>query len=126
MNEHHDPNRLNFSTNWNNKLDCNIFSTIRLHNPRLHYEGKEVEIWDNSTKPGKYRGRGKYVLVSTFKLCQLKPAAAMLDTGYNLPQTLNVLRTMYKSIEDLEKKDFAYIIVEKIKENNKQQSIFEK
>lgn len=124
MSEHYDPNRLTFSHNWNKKLDCDVFSTIRLWNPNLYYEGKFVEIWDNSTTPGRFKGRGKYELVSPFKLNQLKPAAAMLDTGYSLPETLAMIRKIYSKVEDLEKKDFAYIIVRKVKEENKQQTVF--
>ena len=108
--------RLTFSHNWNRKLDCDVFSTIRLWNPAKHYEGKEVEIYDNSVNPGRYKGRGKYAIVSEFKLNQLKPAAAMLDTGYSLEETINILKTMYfKKVPDLEKQSFAYIIVRKEK-----------
>lgn len=108
--------RLTFSHNWNRKLDSEVFSTIRLWNPEIHYEGKEVEIYDNSTNPGKYKGRGKYAIVSEFKLNQLKPAAAMLDTGYPLDETINIIKTMYfKKVSDLEKQSFAYIIIKKVK-----------
>lgn len=118
------PDRLNFSTNWNKKLDCDFFSTIRLWNEAVHYEGKEVEIYDNSTKQSRYKGRGKYVIVSRFKLCQLKPANAMLDTGYSLEETRNIIRTMYhKKINNVEQADFAYIIVQKIKEEHKQNTL---
>lgn len=29
-------NTLNFSKNWNNKLDCKVFTTLRLHNPNKY------------------------------------------------------------------------------------------
>lgn len=115
---------LNFSTNWNRKLDCEVFSTIRRWNPAVHYEGREVEIWDKSTSPAKYRGRGRYVLVSEFRLHQLKPAAAMLDTGYTLPETLNIIRTMYRDkVPNLEQARFAYIIIRKVKVEPKQNTL---
>ncbi|MDP3914357.1 MAG: hypothetical protein Q8R96_11560 [Bacteroidota bacterium] len=116
--------RLNFSTNWNKKLDCDTFSTIRLWNPEKHHEGREVDIYDKTTNPPRFKGRGKYELVSKFKLHQLKPAAAMLDTGYSLEETLTTLRTMYfKTIPDLENQPFAYIIVKKIKQVNTQNTL---
>ncbi len=108
--------RLTFSHNWNRKLDCEVFSTIRLYNPAKHYEGKEVEIYDDSVNPPRHKGRGKYTIVSEFKLSQLKPAAAMLDTGHPLDETLNILRTMYyKKVPDLKTQSFAYIIIQKVK-----------
>ncbi|MCF8359246.1 MAG: hypothetical protein K9H26_10835 [Prolixibacteraceae bacterium] len=117
-------NRINFSYNWNKKLDCNVFSTIRLWNPAKYYEGAEVDIWENSRKPALFRGRGRLLIVSKFKLHQLKPAAAWLDTGYSLEETRNILRKMYfGKVPDVEKQDFAYIIIEKIKEKPQQQKL---
>lgn len=116
--------RLNFSNNWNKKLDCECFSTIRLWNPPKHFEGKEVEVYDNSVSPARFKGRGKYAIVSEFKLCQLKPAAAMLDTGYSLDETLNIIRTMYsKKVPNIETQSFAYCILRKIKETNTQNTL---
>lgn len=108
---------LNFSRNWNNKLDCEVFSTIRLWNKDIHYEGRVVFIYDQSVSPPRYKGRGVYLVVSQFKLDQLKPGAAWLDTGYSLEETLNILRTMYKNkVANLETQPFAYIIIKKVKE----------
>jgi hypothetical protein len=116
--------RLNFSTNWNKKLDCDIFSTIRIWNQDKHFQGKEVDIYDNSIKPARYKGRAKYEIVSEFKLSQLKASAAMLDTGYTLSETINILRTMYyKKVPDIEKQSFAYIILRKIKTVEKQNTL---
>ena len=117
-------NTLSFSTNWNRKLDCDVFSTIRLWNPATHYEGREVSIYDNSTNPGRFKGKGKYILVAEFKLNQLKPAMAWLDTGYSLEETLSIIRTMYyKKVPNVETQSFAYILVQKIKEVPKQNTL---
>lgn len=116
--------RLNFSTNWNKKLDCDRFSTIRLWNPAKHFIGKEVEVYDNSVTPARYKGRAVYTIVNEFTLNQLKPAAAMLDTGYSLEETLNILRTMYrKKVDNVETVRFAYIILVKIKTQPKQNTL---
>lgn len=116
--------RLNFSTNWNRKLDCEVFSTIRRWNPDVHYLGREVDIYDNSTTPARYKGRGKYAIVSEFKLSQLKESAAMLDTGYSLPETLNIIRTMYsKKVPNIDQAPFSYIIIQKIKQTNTQNTL---
>jgi hypothetical protein len=118
---------LEFSHNWNNKLDCDIFSTIRLWDPKKHYPGKVVRIFDNSTKPATIKGTGKYEIVSRFTLNELKPAIALLDTGYNLEETKNILRKMYTGkVPNVETVGFAYIIIKKIKETATQSSIFNK
>lgn len=116
--------RLTFTHNWNRKLDCDCFSTIRLWNPPKHFEGKEVEVYDNSANPPRYKGRAVYQIVSEFKLAQLKAAAAMLDTGYDLEETKTVLRTMYhKKVPNVETQSFAYCILRKIKETNTQNTL---
>lgn len=117
--------RLNFSYNWNNKLNCNVFSTIRRYNPAVHYEGRIVQVFETGTKPGTDRGKAKYIIVTPFKLHQLKPSMAYLDTGYNLEETKNILRTMYTGkVPDIEQETFCYCILEKIKEKPQQQSLF--
>jgi hypothetical protein len=116
--------RLNFTTNWNKKLDCDVFSTIRRANSEVHYVGREVEIYDNSISPARYKGRGIYAIVSEFKLNQLKPSAAMLDTGYPLDETLNIIRTMYsKKVQNIEQHPFVYIIIRKIKTTSTQNTL---
>ncbi len=115
---------LNFSTNWNRKLDCDVFSTIRLWNPAVHYEGREVRIWDKSSSTPRFKGLGRYEMVSEFRLHQLKPAIAWLDTGYSLEETKSIIRTMhYKRVPNLDQASFAYIIIRKIKEQPKQNSL---
>lgn len=117
-------NRLNFSHNWNSKLDCDCFSTIRLYNAAVHFIGREVKIYDNSTTPARFKGYGVYMVCEPFKLSQLKPAAAMLDTGYSLDETRNIIRTMYKNkVKDIETESLVYIVVKKIKPVEKQQKL---
>lgn len=120
-------NRINFSHNWNRKLDCNVFSTIRLHNPAVYSPGKTFEVYETTTKPARFRGRVEVVEVWPFYLHQLKPAMAMLDTGYSLPETINIIKTMYiKDHPDIDKTEFAYILLKKIKVETNQQKLFEK
>ncbi len=115
---------LKFSQNYNKKLDCEVFSTIRLWDPAEHQVGREVSIYDNSGSVGKYKGRGRYELVSEFKLYQLKPAVAFLDTGLPLEETRTLLRKLYYDrVPDIESASFAYIIIKKVKEQPKQNSL---
>ena len=116
--------RINFSHNWNRKLDCDVFSTIRLWKPEVHYQGREVDIYDKSVNPPRFKGHGRYEIVSQFTIQQLKPAAAMLDTGYTLEETQGIIRTMYyKTVTNIETQPLAYIIIRKIKETNTQNTL---
>jgi len=118
-------NRLDFSHNWNNKLQCNVFSTIRRHLPAVHYHGKIVEVYDCSHNPARFIGRAEYILVSPIKLHQLKPAMALLDTGYGLNETKEILINMYKNkVDDVHQESFCYCILKKIKEKPVQHSMF--
>lgn len=110
--------------NPNKKLECDVFSHIEPFDRAVHKVGREVNIYDNSGSVPKFKGRGRYEMVSEFKLHQLKPAAAILDTGYPLPETLNLIRTMYhKKVPDVDQASFAYIIIRKIKDEPKQNTL---
>ena len=116
--------KLNFSSNWNKKLDCDVFSTIRLWNDRVHFIGREVEIYDNSGSRSLFKGYGEYIYCEPFYLNQLKEANARLDTGYSLSETKTILQKMYKDKNiDVTKTRFAYIIVRKVKKTPSQQSL---
>lgn len=116
--------KLNFSSNWNKKLDCDVFSTIRLYNPRVHFIGRNVEIWDNSGNRRIFKGHGEYIMCEPFFLNQLKEANARLDTGYSLAETKAIIQKMYKDKNiEVNQTRFAYILVKKVKKTPNQQSL---
>ncbi|MPR37097.1 hypothetical protein [Salmonirosea aquatica] len=85
--------RLDFSYNWNNKLDCKAFTTLRLLNPKRYFIGAKFEVF--------YKNK-TYGIFEVKKLTPLTPEGitdliAYLDTGYNANECRDVLRTMYKN-----------------------------
>jgi hypothetical protein len=84
---------LDFTYNWNKKLDCDCFTTFRLHNPKKHKIGvlllvslkgeplKEVMIKD----------------IKTMKLSKVNEFIAYLDTGYSVEEFQKLVKTMRTS-----------------------------
>ena len=86
---------INFTTNWNNKLTNKAFTTIRIHNDRKYYTGGEYQI----TLKNKPLGVAILKKKHTIKVSQLTDCMCFLDTGYNVPETINIIRKMYPDLD---------------------------
>lgn len=86
---------LKFSYNWNNKLDCKAFTSLRLSD--RFQVGQEYKI-ELRGKGGHYESKGvaKIQEIRQFKLAQLNAFVAYLDTGYSLQECKDILMRMYK------------------------------
>lgn len=88
-----DHNVLNFSTNWNNKLDCQAFTTIRLDNEKynpgtlhsIRLKGKQYK-----------RKLFQVVAKKVFLLADINEYTARIDTAYSAEECKEIIRTMYK------------------------------
>lgn len=114
--------KLVFSTNWNNKLDCRCFSTIRVYNPRKHYKDNQFEIYLQR----KYKGKAVVLGVIKTYLEKLNDYVCYLDTGYSKAETVELLRRMYKSKNiDFKKQQITILLLQKIEPlKYTQQSLF--
>lgn len=83
---------LDFHYNWNGKLSCNSFTTIRLHNPAKYFVGQVFEVRLNKSTFGFYRVHQ----VKSITLPQISDWIALLDTGYDAEKTREILRGMYR------------------------------
>lgn len=100
MNRYPDLPDLRFTYNWNNKLDCRAFSTIRIPNPKYKIGKLYRIVWDHGQPDKKTdweKGIGEIVLIKRFQLWQLDEEDAWLDTGYSLAETTEILKRMYKN-----------------------------
>jgi hypothetical protein len=86
---------INFSTNWNNKLTNRAFTTIRIHNDRKYYVGREYQITLNNKPLGVAVLKKKH----TIKVNQLTDCMCFLDTGYSVPETINIISKMYPNLD---------------------------
>lgn len=96
-----------FSSNFNNKLNCKAFTTIRMYNKKIHWAGnvlnvvyngiviKQVTIWD----------------VKILKLDKLNDWICFLDTGYNKIETTEMLYNMWKNYNFTENTELAYMLL---------------
>ena len=80
---------LEFSYNWNNKLQCNVFTTIRLADYPV---GKRFNVFL----------KGEFLYTATIiekverKLSTLNNFICYLDTGYDVVETRNIITRMYQ------------------------------
>ena len=83
---------LKFGHNWNNKLNCDCFTTLRLHNPKRYFVGAVKNIKLNEV----FKGKATILCVVRFRLDQISEHVARLDTGYSAEDCKKMIRTMYK------------------------------
>jgi uncharacterized protein YqfB (UPF0267 family) len=98
--------KINFLENYNGKMGCHFFTTIRLDEPEYKV-GEFYQIWrkeidsftvDEEGKPlvrNVYSFKGRIVEKKTFLMEQLPSITAAQDTGLGLPETKALLRKLY-------------------------------
>jgi hypothetical protein len=82
---------LNFTRNWNNKLSCGQFTTIRRHRSDLH-EGMDLDIMLD--------GRRLYLAniprITTQPFRNIPQITVMTDTGYDYTDSLEIFRRFFR------------------------------
>jgi hypothetical protein len=101
---------LKFSTNWNNKLNCDCFTTLRLSS-RLSV-GELIEVEDRGVTKGLYTVLDKRRLND---ISVINDWMAMLDTGYSANETRDIIKKMYPKIENWENQPIYYYLLRKKK-----------
>lgn len=82
-----------FSQNWNNKLLCGAFTTVRMENPDRYRWGGEYTV-----VMGRHQlGSAKIVMLKTLYYKDLTEGMSMVDTGRPLPYLLKLLDSFYPS-----------------------------
>lgn len=97
-------NVIKYSTNWNNKLDCDSFTTIRLHSNKYQV-GKEYTV----NLKGKDLKRVKIVDKKVLLLNDINEFIAQIDTGYSRQKCIDIIKKMYHNLNlnwDTQKIDF--------------------
>jgi uncharacterized protein YqfB (UPF0267 family) len=86
--------KIDFSYNWNNKLNCKVFTTFRLQNQKYR-EGERLEVYLKK----EYLGVAEVVSCATLTLNQVTEGVALIDTGYPLDEFKKIIRRMYKTAD---------------------------
>lgn len=85
--------RMEFNENCNNKLNCNCFTTIRLHAPIQNAVGAVKQVY----LKGVWKGNAKIVHAATIRLDQINLPMAKMDAAM-LPEDLRrLLKACYKN-----------------------------
>lgn len=88
---------LSFSYNWNNKLHCKAFTTIRLKSNKF-IVGENYKIIQKTPKDSLINhGLAKLVSIKQFTLDEINEYMARIDTGYSLEECRKIILTMYKN-----------------------------
>jgi hypothetical protein len=98
---------LNFSTNWNNKLNNKAFTTLRLSN--RFCVGDKIEI----TLKDKKICNVEIIDKACFTLDKINNYISYLDTGYSPDECKNILKKMYKNFDWGMQKIYFYLMVKK-------------
>ena len=86
---------IKFSYDWNQKLDGNYFTTIRLQNSDKYRVGIRHRVFLKN----KEIGVAEIVDVKVIVLSNLNAFICGLDTGYSVEETKNILRKMYRNAD---------------------------
>lgn len=100
--------KLKYSTNWNNKLNCKYHTTFRMHNPKRFFPGKRF-IEELNGKPV---NRVKVLAVYPRQLNEVTNLEAYHDTGYSLPQFKKIVTNMYKNKTHVPSQLFDLVLLE--------------
>lgn len=101
---------IKFSYNWNNKLNCKSYTTIRPYNSIKYVLNFCYKIILNN----EYLHTAQIVDIKNFKLKDITNFIAYIDTGYSKEETINIIQKMYKNASyDLV---YSFILLNKITE----------
>lgn len=104
---------LSFSRNWNNKLDCQYFSTIRRDGGTGWYQlGKQfaVELKLSSYAPARTMGVARVTKLVSITAEQINDSIAFLDAGMPADQLRGMLGSMYQKYGPLHEQRFLYLV----------------
>jgi uncharacterized protein YqfB (UPF0267 family) len=97
-----------FSYNWNNKLECKAYTTLRLHQPEKYVVGETYDI----ILKDEVLHTATIIDVKPLRFDQLNEFIAYLDTGYNLQECQNIIKRMYAKV-DFKTQKLALILLRK-------------
>jgi hypothetical protein len=100
---------LDFSYDWNNKLSNKAFTTIRLYNPDKYKVGQVFNVRLNE----KFIFQAIVMDAKKLRIEDLNQWVCLLDTGYEVQETKNILLRMYKNV-NWEFQFLHYVLLKKI------------
>jgi len=90
---------IHFSYNWNNKLSCKSFSTVRLWNEKKYQllDLFEVIVKQDAQHPKMSLGIARLQVINKFLLHKVTPGMTFIDTNLSVIDFQQLVKTMYKN-----------------------------
>lgn len=90
---------IHFSYNWNHKLNCQSFSTVRLWNEEKYQllDLFEVTVKENAQHPKVSLGIARLQVINKFLLHKVTPGISFLDANLTVIDFQQLVKTMYKN-----------------------------
>lgn len=98
---------LNFSYNWNNKLQCKCYTSLRKSS--RYKVGQEYRI----CLKDEYIHNARIIIKKKINVHELNDSISLIDTGYTFQETKKILERMYHglfSIKNPEPYIYLYIL----------------
>jgi len=84
---------IEFSQNWNNKLDCEFHVTISIHNQNRYFKGNRFKQTINKVD----KNIVEVVDTIPYLLHKIPSLIFMLDTGFDKIEAIRLYETMYRN-----------------------------
>lgn len=89
--------QIKFSQNWNRKLFCDVFTTIRIRDDVKYVIGREFHVLLTVKKDYDILlGIGTLLTAAYFTLDKMTENMARIDTGYNKAEVIALMKKMYQ------------------------------
>lgn len=103
---------INFSYNWNNKLDCKAFTTLRLSDKYNTNDIIEIHL------KKKLLFKAEVIQKKCLKLNLINHWIAYIDTGYNAIECQELLKKMYKNKNiNWQNQSIYFYLLQKLQKN---------
>ena len=86
-----------FSTNWNHKLSCKVFSTVRLSNHNRYKLNEVYNIIEKRNASTEVRFQAQIIHIMSMMLKEIPEWLCYLDTGYGSTDFYNIVKKIYKN-----------------------------
>ena len=107
--------RLEFEDNFNNKLNCQCFTTIRIHQPVRNAIGAVKQVY----LKGVWKGNARIIHATTITMDRINLPMAKLDSGLMPEECRRLIRNLYRNRPGInwEAQQLDYLLLEYINES---------
>ncbi len=100
-----------FSADWNKKLGCQYYTTIRLNNPSKYMVGKKLKVMLGR----RLHHIAEVACISEITLGRVSEAMAFIDAGLDLPKFKTLITKMYEAkININDNTPLVFVVLKKI------------